>query len=155
VLISNAILVDGTGAPRRPADVVVRGGLIAEIASALSSEPGGSGPDRAIDATGLVLSPGFIDMHAHSDLQLLTHPANYAKISQGVTTELLGQDGLSYAPVDDVTLTGVRQQIAGWNDNPPDFDFSWRTVGEYLDRLDTASPPTLPISCRRERSVPW
>jgi N-acyl-D-amino-acid deacylase len=137
VLISNAILVDGTGAPRRPADVVVRGGLIAEIASALSSEPGGSGPDRAIDATGLVLSPGFIDMHAHSDLQLLTHPAHYAKISQGVTTELLGQDGLSYAPVDDVTLTGVRQQIAGWNDNPPDFDFSWRTVGEYLDRLDT------------------
>ena len=137
MLISNAILVDGTGAPRRPADVVVSGGLIAEIASALSSEPGGSGPDRAIDATGLVLSPGFIDMHAHSDLQLLTHPAHYAKISQGVTTELLGQDGLSYAPVDDVTLTGVRQQIAGWNDNPPDFDFSWRTVGEYLDRLDT------------------
>lgn len=137
MLISNATLVDGTGAPRRPADVVVRGGLIAEIASALSSEPGGSGPDRAIDATGLVLSPGFIDMHAHSDLQLLTHPAHYAKISQGVTTELLGQDGLSYAPVDDVTLTGVRQQIAGWNDNPPDFDFSWRTVGEYLDRLDT------------------
>ena len=137
MLISNAILVDGTGAPRRPADVVVRGGLIAEIASALSSEPGGSGPDRAIDATGLVLSPGFIDMHAHSDLQLLTHPTHYAKISQGVTTELLGQDGLSYAPVDDVTLTGVRQQIAGWNDNPPDFDFSWRTVGEYLDRLDT------------------
>ena len=84
-----------------------------------------------------MLSPGFIDMHAHSDLQLLTHPAHYAKISQGVTTELLGQDGLSYAPVDDVTLTGVRQQIAGWNDNPPDFDFSWRTVGEYLDRLDT------------------
>jgi N-acyl-D-amino-acid deacylase len=137
VLISNATLVDGTGAPRRPADVVVRDGLIVEIASALSSEPVGSGPDRAIDATGLVLSPGFIDMHAHSDLQLLTHPAHYAKISQGVTTELLGQDGLSYAPVDDVTLTGVRQQIAGWNDNPPDFDFSWRTVGEYLDRLDT------------------
>ena len=137
MLISNAILVDGTGAPRRPADVVVRGGLIAEVASALSSEPGGSGPDRAIDATGLVLSPGFIDMHSHSDLQLLTHPAHYAKISQGVTTELLGQDGLSYSPVDDVTLTGVRQQIAGWNDNPPDFDFSWRTVGEYLDRLDT------------------
>ena len=137
MLISNATLVDGTGAPRRPADVVVRGGLIAEIASALSSEPGGSGPDRAIDATGLVLSPGFIDMHAHSDLQLLTHPAHYAKISQGVTTELLGQDGLSYAPVDDVTLTGVRKQIAGWNDNPPDFDFSWRTVGEYLNRLDT------------------
>jgi N-acyl-D-amino-acid deacylase len=137
VLISNAILVDGTGAPRRPADVVVRGGLIAGLAPARSCEPGGGGADRTIDATGMVLSPGFIDMHAHSDLQLLTHPAHYAKISQGVTTELLGQDGLSYAPVDDIALAGVRQKIAGWNDNPPDFDFSWRTVGEYLDRLDT------------------
>jgi N-acyl-D-amino-acid deacylase len=137
VLISNAILVDGTGGPRRPADIVVRGGLIAELAPARSLEPGGSRADRTIDATGLVLSPGFIDMHAHSDLQLLTHPAHCAKISQGVTTELLGQDGLSYAPVDDVALAGMRQKIAGWNDNPPDFDFSWRTVGEYLDRLDT------------------
>ena len=55
----------------------------------------------------MVLSPGFIDMHAHSDLQLLTHPAHYAKISQGVTTELLGQDGLSYAPVDDIAWPGA------------------------------------------------
>ncbi len=89
-----------------------------------------------IDGTGLVLSPGFIDMHAHSDLQLLVNPDHYAKLSQGVTTELLGQDGLSYAPVDDRTLDGVRKQIAGWNSNPDDFDWDWRSVGEYLDRLD-------------------
>ena len=91
---------------------------------------------RTIDATGLVIAPGFIDMHAHSDLQILTAPDHFAKISQGVTTEVLGQDGLSYAPMDDAVLAQVRRQIAGWNGNPADFDFAWRTVGEYLDRLD-------------------
>ncbi|HEV7167144.1 MAG TPA: amidohydrolase family protein, partial [Micrococcaceae bacterium] len=136
ILISNATVVDGTGAPRRRADVVVRQGRIAQIAAAGSLDAAGSGAGQGIDASSLVLCPGFIDMHAHSDLQLLVNPAHYAKISQGVTTELLGQDGLSYAPVDNGVLAGMRAQIAGWNDDPPDFNFSWRTVGEYLDRLD-------------------
>ncbi|MEV7134154.1 D-aminoacylase [Arthrobacter sp. NPDC093128] len=135
-LISNAVLVDGTGADRRPADVLLDGPVIAAVADAGTLTAAGTGADRTIDATGLVLSPGFIDMHAHSDLQLLVNKDHYAKLSQGVTTELLGQDGLSYAPVDDATLAGVREKIAGWNDNPADFDWNWRTVGEYLDRLD-------------------
>ncbi|WP_258067182.1 amidohydrolase family protein [Arthrobacter sp. GMC3] len=131
-IIANATVVDGSGAPRYVADVVLENGLIHSISTA-GTYPGG---DDVIDARGLVLSPGFIDMHAHSDLQLFLNPDHYAKLSQGVTTELLGQDGLSYAPIDDVTLAGVRQKIAGWNENPADFDFNWRTVGEYLDRLD-------------------
>ncbi|MBT2534779.1 amidohydrolase family protein [Arthrobacter sp. ISL-69] len=135
-LISNAVLVDGSGADRRPADVLLDGPVIAAVADAGSLTVAGTGADRTIDAAGLVLSPGFIDMHAHSDLQLLVNKDHYAKLSQGVTTELLGQDGLSYAPVDDATLAGVREKIAGWNDNPADFDWNWRTVGEYLDRLD-------------------
>ncbi len=135
-LISNATVVDGTGAPRRRADVVVEHGRIAELAPAGSLDPAATGTQRSIDAGSLVLSPGFIDMHAHSDLQLLLNPAHYAKISQGVTTELLGQDGLSYAPVDDAVLAGMREQLAGWNDDPADFDFSWRSVAQYLDRLD-------------------
>jgi N-acyl-D-amino-acid deacylase len=137
-LISNAVIVDGTGGPRRPGDVLLDGTTIAGLAPAGSLTAESTGAARTIDATGLVLSPGFIDMHAHSDLQLLINPDHYAKLSQGVTTELLGQDGLSYAPVDDAALAGVRQKIAGWNDNPADFDFSWRTVGQYLDRLDRA-----------------
>ncbi|WP_243399861.1 N-acyl-D-amino-acid deacylase family protein [Arthrobacter glacialis] len=131
-VITNATVVDGSGTPRFAADVVLENGAIHSITAP------GTIPldDGAIDASGLVLSPGFIDMHAHSDLQLFLNPEHYAKLSQGVTTELLGQDGLSYAPIDDLTLEGVRQKIAGWNDNPEDFDFNWRTVGEYLDRLD-------------------
>lgn len=133
-LISNATLIDGSGELRRNADVLLDAGLILRI-----SEAGGlaaESADRTIDATGLVLSPGFIDMHAHSDLQLLINRDHYAKLSQGVTTELLGQDGLSYAPVDDATLAGVREKIAGWNNNPEDFEWNWRSVAEYLNRLD-------------------
>ena len=57
-------------------------------------------------------------------------------MTQGVTLEVLGQDGLSYAPVDDAALPQLRQVIAGWNGDPADFDWSWRTVADYLDRLD-------------------
>ena len=92
---------------------------------------------RELDAEGLVLSPGFIDMHAHSDLALLRDPDHSAKAAQGVTLEVLGQDGLSYAPVDDRTLAEVRRAITGWNGDGDDIDFDWRSVGEYLDRLDS------------------
>ncbi|MBO7941528.1 D-aminoacylase, partial [Streptomyces sp. S9] len=52
------------------------------------------------------------------------------------TLEVLGQDGLSYAPVDDTTLAEVRRAVTGWNGHGDDIDFDWRSVGEYLDRLD-------------------
>jgi N-acyl-D-amino-acid deacylase len=141
-LIRDATVVDGTERPRYRAHVLVDGERISQIRTAGTpdaGEPlpaGTAGADRVIDAAGLVLAPGFIDMHAHSDLQLLLDQAHLAKVGQGVTTELLGQDGLSYAPVDDVTLARVRTKIAGWNSDPDDLDFSWRSVEEYLDRLD-------------------
>lgn len=132
-VLRSATVVDGTGAPRYRADVVVEDGRIATIHREGPGRPTG---DRTIDADGLVLAPGFIDMHAHSDLQLLARPDHLAKVSQGVTCEVIGQDGLSYAPVDDRTLAQTRQQIAGWNDDPPGFDWNWRSVAQYLDRLD-------------------
>jgi len=131
LVLSGGTVVDGTGEPGYRADVAIDGSGIVRIGDA-----GELTADRTVDASGLVVAPGFIDMHAHSDLQILTAPDHFAKVSQGVTTEVLGQDGLSYAPVDDATLAQVRRQIAGWNGNPADFDFSWRTVGEFLDRLD-------------------
>ncbi len=137
LLFRGVDIVDGTGAPRFRGDVAVAGGRITELAG-----PGTLvGAERVIDGENLALAPGFIDMHAHSDLHLLTEPGHFPKISQGITTEVIGQDGLSYAPVDPTALAVLRRQIAGWNGNPAGLNFSWRTVGEYLDRLDAGITP--------------
>ncbi|MFC7742517.1 hypothetical protein ACFQXA_18605 [Nocardiopsis composta] len=91
-------------------------------------------------------------MHAHSDLALLRDPDHSAKAAQGVTLEVIGQDGLSYAPVDDRTLAEVRSAITGWNGDGSDIDFDWRTVGStwtgWTGRAPRSTPPT---SSRRER----
>ncbi|MFE0737540.1 amidohydrolase family protein [Streptomyces sp. NPDC058855] len=137
LVIRDAEVVDGSGGPSYRADVAIDRGRIAAVvqegAAAGCQRPTGR---RVLDAEGLALSPGFIDMHAHSDLALLRDPDHSAKAAQGVTLEVLGQDGLSYAPVDDRTLAEVRRAITGWNGDGSDLDLDWRTVGEYLDRLD-------------------
>lgn len=137
LVIRDAEVVDGSGADSYRADVVVDDGrivsIVREAAAAGCQRPSAM---RELDAEGLVLSPGFIDMHAHSDLALLRDPDHSAKAAQGVTLEVIGQDGLSYAPVDDRTLAEVRRAITGWNGHGDDIDFDWRSVGEYLDRLD-------------------
>src|SRR5436190_19948461 len=101
IVFRGATIADGTGAAAYRADVGVQDGRIAVIEDRTLTGT------RVIDAEGLVLAPGFIDMHAHSDLQILAKPDHLAKVSQGVTTEVLGQDGLSYAPVDDATLEAL------------------------------------------------
>jgi N-acyl-D-amino-acid deacylase len=143
VLITDAYVVDGTGAPGRPADVMITDDRIVEI-----TPPGSGGAARrVIDAAGRVLAPGFVDLHAHSDLQLLADHDHLAKVSQGVTCEVLGQDGLSYAPVDESTLGVLRQQLAGWN-GEPDLDLGWSSVAGYLDALDRG------IACHAAYLVP-
>ncbi|MEO5922129.1 MAG: D-aminoacylase [Pseudolysinimonas sp.] len=136
-------VVDGTGAPRYTADVTVAGERIARIerdrgaASGVSTRRAAAAqPAGVVDASALVLSPGFIDMHAHADLALLSDPAQEAKVSQGVTTQVIGQDGLAYAPVDDATLALIRRQIAGWNGDLPGGVFRWRDVAGLLRQLD-------------------
>ena len=130
IVFRDATVLDGSGDDGYVADVAVTGDRIAAIGQGLRE------PDVRLTPNGRSSRPGFIDMHAHSDLQILANPDHTAKVSQGVTTEVLGQDGLSFAPVDDATRTGLREQIAGWNGEPEDFDFSWDSVAGYLDRLD-------------------
>jgi len=131
LLIRGGRVIDGAGNPWYAADVGIAGGRVSAVGPL-----DGEDAKRVIDATGLFVCPGFVDMHTHSDLQVLVNPPHEAKVHQGVTLEVLGQDGLSYAPVTDDVLTQLRGQIAAWNDDPADFAWTWRTVGEYLDRLD-------------------
>ncbi len=90
-LITNATVVDGTGSPRYGADVGIAGGEIAAIGRLADAEAG-----RRIDAGGLALAPGFIDMHTHSDLSLLDDPGGESMAHQGVTTQVTGN--CSYSP---------------------------------------------------------
>jgi N-acyl-D-amino-acid deacylase len=131
LLIRGGRVIDGAGNPWFTADVGIAGDRVAAVGR-LATESAA----RVIDADGLLVCPGFADMHTHSDLQLLANRPHEAKLQQGVTLEVLGQDGLSYAPVTDDVLDQLRSQLAAWNDDPPGFDWSWRTVAEYLDRLD-------------------
>ncbi|QIZ97222.1 D-aminoacylase [Leifsonia sp. PS1209] len=130
-LLRGGLVLDGSGSPGRVADVLLHGDRIAEVGRHLTA-PGA----RIIDASGLAVAPGFIDMHAHSDLAVLTDSAHLAKVSQGVTTEVLGQDGLSYVPATDETMPILREQLAGWNGVPDGLDFSWRSVADYLAAVD-------------------
>jgi N-acyl-D-amino-acid deacylase len=131
LLIRGGRVIDGAGNPWYAADVGIAEGRVAAIGPLA-----GSRAKRVVDATGLIVCPGFVDMHTHSDLQVLVTPAHEAKVHQGVTLEVLGQDGLSYAPVTDDVLVQLRGQLAAWNDDPADFAWTWRTVAQYLDRLD-------------------
>jgi N-acyl-D-amino-acid deacylase len=130
LLVRGGRVLDGAGNPWVRADVGVRGDRIVEVGRIAD------GARRVVDADGLFVCPGFVDMHTHSDIQLLANPAHEMKVHQGVTLDVIGQDGLAYAPVTDAVLEHLRVQLAGWNDDPPGFDWSWRTVAEYLARFD-------------------
>jgi N-acyl-D-amino-acid deacylase len=147
ILISGARIVDGTGAPARLGDLAIVDGRIREI------RPGEPPPDhvgRTIDATNRVVAPGFIDLHSHAALMILADPDHGAKVRQGVTTELVGVDGLSYAPFPDRRdLEQLVHMNAGLDGDPRDDDGSrgtsgrgtpitidWATVEDVLGRYD-------------------
>ena len=126
IKISGGRVIDGTGAPARAADVAIVGERIAAVGD-LSREPAG----RTIDAAGLVVSPGFIDMHSHSDWRLIGNRRAESKIRQGVTTEVVGNCGFSPAPVVDERRAEMESFALSL---PPGMDFSWRSMREYLGR---------------------
>ena len=128
IKITGGQVIDGTGAPARRADVGLTGDRITTVGD-LSAEPAG----RTIDAAGRTVTPGFIDMHSHSDWRLWDNRRAESKIRQGVTTEVVGNCGFSPAPVSDA----FRQEMKGFALYLPEgMDFSWRTVGDYLARYE-------------------
>src|SRR5205823_7178009 len=142
LLITGASVVDGTGAPAFEAAVGVLPPDPAGTARlALLRDPGQvdvarGTARRSFDATGKVVAPGFIDLHSHSGLMILAEPGHEPKVRQGVTTEVVGVDGLSYAPMPNPDRLAELVEMNGGLDGLPDLDFGWDSVESYLDRFD-------------------
>jgi N-acyl-D-amino-acid deacylase len=134
LVIKSARIIDGSGNPWFKADIGVIGERIAKIGRIEDAL-------YVIDAEGLLAVPGFIDTHSHSDLMLIAEPEAKQKIMQGITTEVVGQDGLGEAPISDETVDGWRRYLAGLNGDP-EIEWSWRGFGEYLRALDKAKTST-------------
>jgi N-acyl-D-aspartate/D-glutamate deacylase len=133
-ILANAEIVDGTGAPRRRGDVGLLGQRIAAVGESLRAP----GVPR-LDCGGLVLAPGFIDLHSHHDLVMALPPVRQAellegRVRQGITTELVGNCGIGPAPIEAGSAEEVRR-VCGFI-TPDGCEWRWKTVGEYLDRLE-------------------
>ncbi len=135
LVIEGGRIVDGTGKASYIGDITVSDGKIEEVGVIHR------GAERRIDARGLVVAPGFIDSHSHSDLMLIAEPETRQKIMQGITTEIVGQDGLGEAPIREEDVENWRSYLSGLNGDP-DIEWSWRSLGEYLDAIEEARPAT-------------
>ena len=115
VLITGGTVADGTEAPGYPADVGVTGDKVAAIGELSQAKA-----RRVIDATGLIVAPGFIDTHTHSEGDLLVNPQHACGLRQGITTEFLGIDGMSYAPLSNDNYRMYRHWLKGLLGEPPE-----------------------------------
>jgi len=133
LLITDGTVIDGTGAARKVADVAVRGGRIVAIGS-LGEHANGA--QRVLDARGLIVAPGFIDVHTHADGWLLKTPNLLPKTTQGFTTEILMSDGISYAPLSPENYRDWFCYLRGLNGLQQSDYTGWRTIADYLALLE-------------------
>lgn len=130
LLIRNALVIDGSGAPGYHADVAVAGERIARIGPLADCAA-----HQTLDASGKVLAPGFIDVHTHDDSVVIRQPAMLPKISQGVTTVIVGNCGISASPV---TLAGAPPDPM--NLLGPASAFAYPRFADYRQAVDAANP---------------
>jgi N-acyl-D-aspartate/D-glutamate deacylase len=129
LVIRGGTLIDGTGAEPLRADVGIEGDRVAIIGEV----PPGDAPE--LDATGRYVTPGFIDLHSHSDYTLLVDPRARSAVHQGVTLEVVGNCGFGCFPIRHPDL--ARKAIYGYS---PEVPLDWQSAGEYFDRLQAARP---------------
>jgi N-acyl-D-amino-acid deacylase len=130
VLIRGGLVADGLGGSLRRADVGVRGGEIVDVA-----DLGKATARTTIDATDRVVSPGFIDVHTHSDITILVNPNAESAVRQGVTTQVFPNCGMGLAPA----VGEARKDIED-RTQPFGIDIDWTTVGEYFERVQSRGP---------------
>ena len=132
LLITNGLIIDGSGSPGFHAAVLVNGNTVTVHRGEVSHLEA----DRTIDGTGYVVCPGFVDLHSHAGLTILGEPHHDPKVRQGVTTELVGIDGISHAPFK--TREELERYIwldSGLNGYPP-LPADWLTVADMLGKYD-------------------
>lgn len=129
IIIRNGIIYDGLSEAQIGKDIGIKDGIITEI-----TDLHGISANVEIDAKYLIVSPGFIDLHSHSDLMCTKPSIHKIKVMQGVTTELIGQDGLSVAPVSEETKGLWQKQLKSLNGDIG--EWPWNTVKEFLNFLD-------------------
>lgn len=129
-LIKGGMVLDGLGGPVRIADVLISQDEIVDVGPTIDALDA-----EVIDAAGLIVSPGFIDLHSHSDFTLLVDPRAVSSVTQGVTTEIVGNCGYGCGPIGSPDL--AREVIYGYRTEP---SITWRDIGGYLDAVDEAKP---------------
>jgi N-acyl-D-aspartate/D-glutamate deacylase len=129
IIIRGGTVYDGTGGSPERTDIAIADARIAQLGTV-------HGPATVeINAAGLAVAPGFIDIHSHSDYTLLVDPRAASAIAQGVTTEVIGNCGFGCAPLGDPRLAAGA--IYGFDGSVP---LNWHSVGEYLAKLEAAAP---------------
>ena len=153
-LITGGMIIDGTGNVGFKGDIAIEGDRVKILVGGTSSVQA----TKIIDAGGCIVAPGFIDVHTHSGLMALAEPLNEPKIRQGVTTELVGLDGLGYAPLSKKNLEMMLVRNSGL-DGYPELDYNWSSVPEYLQRFRRKTSGNIafliPNSCLRVETVGW
>jgi N-acyl-D-aspartate/D-glutamate deacylase len=152
LLIKNGWLVDGTGAPGRGADILLRDGVIAEIedANRLAADA-----DEVIDAGGKLVTPGFVDVHTHYDGQATWDDQLQPSTPHGITTVVMGNCGVGFAPSRPAERTWLIELMEGVEQIPGSaladgITWNWESFPEYLDELESTSlglsmwPPRCP-----------
>jgi N-acyl-D-amino-acid deacylase len=130
ILIKNGKIISGSGNPWFYGDIAIVKKKIVKIGPLAKNNA-----QKVIDAEGLYISPGFIDGHSHSDLFIFTDPKAKQKIMQGVTTENIGMDGMSVAPIDEKNIADWRKHLSGLAGDPK-IEWKWRSFGDYLNAID-------------------
>jgi len=134
LIIKNAHVIDGTGQPAFQADIAINGKRIAAVGEVIGEAK------RTINAKNLTVIPGIIDPHSHADLILPLDPKRQAelmrcKVSQGITTTIIGNCGLGCAPIGNDAAEATLRAVNAWM-TPETIEWRWRTIGDYLRRLE-------------------
>lgn len=130
LVIKNGRLVDGTGNPWLNLDVGIAQGKIARMGHIRNQ------CDRELDASGMIVSPGFIDLHSHSDSSILAFPDAESYIMQGVTTAVVGQCGISMGPLNPATAELFKSWISPFLVPGFDYEWDWKTLNGYYAKIE-------------------